>query len=123
GFRSSFLLTFKNQSKMNRLFVMSTVLILAFAANLTGQNRSSRSSHIQSQKVAFLTKKMDLSVEEAEKFWPLYNEYSEQKDQLERTGRTKTSELTDDQAKEILEKQLANGKKEIAIKRDFLDKA
>lgn len=31
---------------------------------------------IMSQKIAFFTKELDLSTAEAEKFWPVYNEYS-----------------------------------------------
>lgn len=33
-------------------------------------------NQIMSQKIAFFTKELDLSTAEAEKFWPVYNEYS-----------------------------------------------
>ncbi len=108
---------------MNRIIVISTVLILALGTALSAQSRSNRISQIQSQKIAFLTKKMDLSVEEAERFWPLYNEYVQKKEQLEQAPRTTSSEMTETLAREILEQQLANAEKEIAFKRDFFKKA
>ena len=43
---------------------------------------------VQAQKVAYLTSELDLSVEEAEKFWPVYNKL--QKKQME--GMTKVRE-------------------------------
>lgn len=35
---------------------------------------------VQALKVAFITKALNLTPEEAEKFWPIYNEYSDKRD-------------------------------------------
>jgi len=35
-------------------------------------------------KIGFFTKKMNLNSQEAEKFWPVYNEYQKQKNQIQR---------------------------------------
>lgn len=35
---------------------------------------------VQALKVAFITKALSLTPEEAEKFWPIYNEYSDKRD-------------------------------------------
>jgi len=47
-------------------------------ANFTkAQNpRADKKEKIESLKVAFITEKLDLSVEEAQKFWPVYNKYT-----------------------------------------------
>lgn len=37
---------------------------------------------IKAQKIAFLTNKLDLSVQEAQAFWPLYNDFEKKKDEL-----------------------------------------
>jgi len=37
---------------------------------------------IEAEKVAFLTSKLDLSVKEAQSFWPAYNEFQEKKDAI-----------------------------------------
>ena len=36
----------------------------------------------KAEKVSFLTEKLDLSVEEAQKFWPIYNEYEKKRGEL-----------------------------------------
>lgn len=39
----------------------------------------------KSEKISFLTEKLDLSVEEAEKFWPRYNKYQNERDEIIKT--------------------------------------
>ncbi len=47
---------------------------------LTKKQESMR--EIQSQRVAFFTKEMKLTPEEAQVFWPIYNQYTEKKNKL-----------------------------------------
>jgi hypothetical protein len=42
---------------------------------------------IQVERVSYLTNKLDLTVQEAEKFWPLYNEYLQKREDLFMTRR------------------------------------
>jgi len=35
-------------------------------------------SRLEALKIAYLTKKLDLSTEEAQRFWPIYNQYTEE---------------------------------------------
>ena len=46
---------------------------LAQDDNDAGQNGNG--SRIEALKIAYLTKKLNLSTDEAQKFWPIYNEY------------------------------------------------
>lgn len=39
---------------------------------------------INSERIAFFTEKIDLSQQEAEKFWPVYNEYSDRREKINR---------------------------------------
>ena len=41
-----------------------------------GRDGGDRKEEIESMKIAFLTKHLDLSPEEAQKFWPVYNQYN-----------------------------------------------
>lgn len=49
---------------------------------------------IRAQKVAFITNKLNLSVEESQKFWPVYNEFSNKKDDIQAKRREYTHALT-----------------------------
>lgn len=44
---------------------------------------------IEAQKVAFITTKLDLSPAEAQKFWPVYNEFNNKREELQRDFRRK----------------------------------
>lgn len=55
------------------------IIAISFGlANFTkAQNpRADKKEKIESLKVAFITEKLDFSVEEAQKFWPVYNKYT-----------------------------------------------
>jgi hypothetical protein len=51
------------------------------------QARHERFQQIQNYKISFLTSKLDLSPEQAQKFWPLYNQYDAERNRLRRQTR------------------------------------
>ena len=55
-------------------FIWTFLTCLIFAFPLSAQDKQ-RSEQIESVKVAFITQKLDLNSSEAEKFWPVYNNY------------------------------------------------
>lgn len=61
------------------------ILTLAFST-LTIAQRPNR-EQIKSLKVAFITERVDLSVEEAQQFWPVYNTYEDGMETLRREER------------------------------------
>ncbi|MGB4398729.1 MAG: hypothetical protein WBJ10_05130 [Daejeonella sp.] len=54
------------------------IMCLALALPSFAQKSPGRSEHIESIKVAFITSKLDLTAEEAQKFWPIYNNYNKE---------------------------------------------
>jgi hypothetical protein len=64
---------YKNMKKYLIIIAITFGLVYSTKA----QNpRIERKEKIESLKVAFITEKLDLSVEEAQKFWPVYNKYT-----------------------------------------------
>ena len=58
---------------------------LMFTINLSAQRegkRAERIEKIEQQRIAFITTDLDLSVEEAQAFWPLYNDYQSMKKEI-----------------------------------------
>lgn len=53
----------------------------------------SKRDRIEQFKIAYITKELSLTSEEAEKFWPLYNEMSEDLRQSKRTRKRATADL------------------------------
>ncbi|MBZ4676825.1 MAG: hypothetical protein JG782_1445 [Anaerophaga sp.] len=69
-------------NKKNIILVMVFTLAQVFFISGNAQEEESRLERLKSQKVAFLTERIGLSTEDAQKFWPVYNEMSEKMDEL-----------------------------------------
>gem|GEM_PF-116028 len=81
-------------TKMKRLLFLVIIVIVAGAAGLNGQGQGYGQGYGQgamqgdtekltAYKIAFFTRNLDLTTNEAEKFWPLYNDYSSRKSKLQ----------------------------------------
>lgn len=74
---------------MKNLIIL-TIALVFIGINLNAQecSKEEKREKIQAKKVAFLTEKLDLSVEEAQKFWPLYNEQEKEFEKLHNERRS-----------------------------------
>lgn len=54
------------------------IMFFTISLSLFAQDRKKRSEQIEAIKVAFITSKLDLTTEEAQKFWPVYNNYQKE---------------------------------------------
>ena len=63
------------------------ILILIFGLNnLIAQHNREKHENFKAYKIAYITQQLDLTPEEAEKFWPLYNEFGKQSYELKVVG-------------------------------------
>ena len=60
--------------KLKTLFIIMLCPLFIFSQNISEEKRKK----IESQKIAFITKALDLSSEEAQVFWPVYNDFSDE---------------------------------------------
>ncbi|WKZ67034.1 MAG: hypothetical protein QY325_03690 [Flavobacteriales bacterium] len=88
-----------------------------------------RVKEVKAQRTAYLTTKLDLSSEEAQVFWPVYNEFDEARTklrqdlrQLMRPHRQGGAALTDAEARQILSKGQALRQQELELERDYQDR-
>ena len=66
-------------------------LTLCITTGLNAQNcgdNCKKKDQIKAQKVAFITEKLQLTVEEAQQFWPVYNEKNKKSDDIDVQIRT-----------------------------------
>lgn len=66
---------------MKRSAALLIALIIIGFSQLRAQNPNLE--RLNAYKIAFITKKMNLTSREAEKFWPLYNEFQDKKFRLQ----------------------------------------
>jgi hypothetical protein len=55
---------------------MKRFLLFAFLLMIGINMRAQNGNRLEALKIAYLTNKLNLSPEEAQKFWPIYNQYS-----------------------------------------------
>lgn len=81
---------------------------------------------VQAQRVAFITEKIDLTSKEAEKFWPLFNEYEREERRLRKAhqGRQKKRlmDMTDEDAKAELIARFDLEQELLDLKRSYFQK-
>jgi hypothetical protein len=66
---------------MNRKNILFILCLLGISFTVCSQTFAGK-ERIKALKMAFITERLQLSAEEAQKFWPIYNEYDENTHQL-----------------------------------------
>lgn len=66
---------------MNKIYILIIVPLLFLYQLSFGQNRDARQK-IESARIALITERLGLTPEQAEKFWPIYNEYNNHRREL-----------------------------------------
>lgn len=91
-----------------------------------GERQQEKNDNIESMKIAFLTTKLDLTPEEAQKFWPVYNQFNEKLQELrkkrrqeEREAKKNFDELTDKEVEQAIENDLAFRQKELDLQKEY----
>lgn len=117
----------KNILKPLLPIIASIITIAAIAQPGTGpRGPEHRQEKIESYKISFITQKLDLTPEEAQKFWPVYNNFQKELDalQAERKKQWKDNKedfasLSDQQIDNVLNEQLEYEQKELDIKKKY----
>ena len=58
------------------------ILVLLIGLSSYAQRDGRMNERIKAQKVAFITEKLSLTSEEAQKFWPIYNAFEEKRERI-----------------------------------------
>jgi len=111
-----------------RILIILAVFF-SFSLSVMGQrpgDREDRREKYRSLKIAYFTENLDLTPQEAEKFWPLYNEYQKNKGELfkskglrSRGFAQKMDEISEEEAEEIIDRHMEVRQKEISLDMKF----
>ncbi len=76
--------------EMNRIAKLLLIMIMVSGTLVAQNTRPGFEKYLEkykAEKVSFITEKLDLTVDEAQKFWPAYNEYENKRDELIKSKR------------------------------------
>lgn len=95
---------YNHPMKSTLTFLFALCFTAAFAQNGQPSGGKDR-EQVERLRIAFLTDELDLSVEESQQFWPIYNTFSDTRDAKEKTIRKTMRALKDETTteKQVLE--------------------
>jgi len=96
-------MNFYNPEAM-KIKIISIAILTGLCSSFTIAQAPDREK-LEAYKIAFFTKRLDLSPREAEKFWPLYNDYQKRKTEIQR-DRTQLNRQFNLDAANMSEKEL-----------------
>ena len=100
---------------------------VSFAQPKNDRHKEKREK-IHAQKIAFISTELELTPDEAQKFWPVYNQYEAEIEEIRKERRRymkelrKSENLSDDRAYELFELTFESEKKESDIRLNYLKK-
>jgi hypothetical protein len=106
---------------------ISIVLIMTLAWLGTFAQNKEAMEKIESARIALITERLGLTPEQAEKFWPLYREYNQQRRVLReefRNARQSVDKenLTEEQSRELMKKALEMKQRELNLENEYAQK-
>lgn len=63
---------------MKKFVLILSLIFSSFTVLHAQDDENSRGEKIEALKIAFITQKLDLTTNEAQKFWPVYNQYEQE---------------------------------------------
>lgn len=92
-----------------------------------GMPRSEMREEIKAQKVAYITTQLNLSIQEAQVFWPIYNEFEskmealvkQQRDIRKQLKKAEDGTLTEQQISGLFDKIFGLEQQELLLKKEF----
>ena len=91
-----------------------------------GGRKGQRLAQIENAKIAFITNRVALTQDQAQKFWPLYNEFSTRRRGLNRNGRLLRRDvseaLSDPQIRENITQSFALRQQELNLEKEYFEK-
>lgn len=111
---------------MNSIRKIIFGFLVLFTTQFYAQN-GQRYERIKSLKVAFITERLNLSSEEAQMFWPVYNDYEENREALRQKKRMQVhakirgaENLTEKEAQDLIARHLSYEKEEKELEAKFI---
>ncbi len=95
-------------------------------ASQKAEKQNDKRENIEAQKIAFITKKLNLTPTEAQQFWPVYNQYSDKMQENRKKRRQDFKEakasfddLSDKEVEQLVDNEMTFRQKEIDLQKEY----
>ncbi len=94
--------------------------------NTQGKQHGDQHKNVEAQRIAFITKELNLTPDEAKVFWPVYNEYDAKRHDLKKSFKESgdfheknIDKLTEKEANQILDNQIIEAQKFLDLRKEY----
>jgi len=103
------------------------IALLFFSTLLaSAQDKRPVRENIEAMKIGFITDRLSLSPEEAQKFWPVYNQYTDELDKMRASRRNSMKEakanmdeMTESEAEKFVDNEMLLRQEELDIQKKY----
>jgi Spy/CpxP family protein refolding chaperone len=108
-----------------RNLIITTIAILTYFIGAAQEQPAKES--IEAAKVGLITSRLNLTTEQSQKFWPVYNEYTDKKTAVRNSLKKirmeyKSNTAKDDEIKDKLTEMMNLRQKEVDLEKEYLNK-
>src|SRR5690606_18185099 len=111
---------------MKNLKLIALLLFLTLGYTAMAQRPAVDKEKLQAARIAFITTRIDLKPDQAEKFWPIFNQYSDTREntmaQISKLGKD-IETISEDEAKSRIQKRFQLQKQLIKEEETFVNNA
>ena len=117
--------------KISKTTLTAFVLLVGIGLQAQPDKKKMRMSieKVEAKKVAYITDRLDLSPEQAQVFWPVYNEFQDELNEarkkqlktlkIEGEEHRRIEDFTDEDLKQVMEMRFAMEQKELDLKKGY----
>ena len=112
----------------NRIIFIAAFLLLSGGIFSQPTPPQQKQEDVEAQRIAFITTRLNLTPEEAQKFWPVYNKYRGELEVIRKSRATELmnakvnfSDYTDEQINQLIENEFTYRQKELDLQKKYND--
>ena len=101
------------------------MIVVSFTFAQGNEERNAIREKIKTRKIGFITERLSLTSEEAQAFWPLYNEYNARVMAIKKSNRQSNrsiAKMTDSEVEQLIDARLEVEANLLSMKRDYVHK-
>lgn len=111
--------------------ILTLIALVALMAQAIGQEippppDERTRERIDAARAAFLTERLDLSADQAQRFWPVYNEFNKKRQELRKTfmeaRRSQSTQATPEEQRKLLELGMNLRQQELDLEKSYADR-
>ena len=111
---------------MKRIFILCFLCIFSISlfGQAQGDRRAKMEERIKSMRIAYITEKLMLTPAESEKFWPLYNEFTNNMEALRKNEEFKPprADMSEEEATDFINKAMELEETQLELKKEYMGK-